>query len=192
MSLARVKNFVAGEVLTATDLNAEFTNILTNALSLVSPLGADLAAGGFKVTGLAAGFATGDAVRYEQNLPATQTEIEAGANLTQPVVSGRQQYHPSACKGWGNCDFAGASSASYNLASVTDVGTGYQRYNWTVAFGTFQYAALASADGGVTALSCRVINQLSTGYVELITYNVAGGAAVDGTNTCMAVFGDQA
>lgn len=37
MALARVKSWSAGEVLTASDLNAEFNNILSNALSLVSP-----------------------------------------------------------------------------------------------------------------------------------------------------------
>ena len=38
MALARTKTWIAGEVLTASDLNAEFNSILTNALSLVSPV----------------------------------------------------------------------------------------------------------------------------------------------------------
>lgn len=37
MSLSRVKNWVSNENLTATDLNAEFTNIIANASSLISP-----------------------------------------------------------------------------------------------------------------------------------------------------------
>ena len=38
MALAALKTFIAGEVLTASDLNALNTNILNNALSLVSPV----------------------------------------------------------------------------------------------------------------------------------------------------------
>ena len=38
MALSRIKTWVSGEVLTASDLNAEFTNILSNAISLISPL----------------------------------------------------------------------------------------------------------------------------------------------------------
>ena len=38
MSIARVKVWSANEVLTASELNAEFNNVLDNALSLVSPL----------------------------------------------------------------------------------------------------------------------------------------------------------
>ncbi len=42
MAISRVKTWIAGEVLTASDLNAEFNNVLTNALSLVSPLTGNL------------------------------------------------------------------------------------------------------------------------------------------------------
>ena len=38
MSLARVKTWSSGEVLTASDLNSEFDNLLSNALSLISPI----------------------------------------------------------------------------------------------------------------------------------------------------------
>lgn len=58
MALARVHTWAAGEVLTASDLNAEFNNILNNPTSLITPLGADLALGGFTLTGLGAGSAS--------------------------------------------------------------------------------------------------------------------------------------
>ncbi len=51
MALTRVKTWTS-EVLTSSDLNAEFNNILNNALSLISPLTASLAAGGFDITGV--------------------------------------------------------------------------------------------------------------------------------------------
>ena len=65
MALARVKNWIA-EVLTYSDLNAEFNSILNNANSLISPFTANVAAGGFKLTGLGAATTAGDALRYEQ------------------------------------------------------------------------------------------------------------------------------
>lgn len=50
MALARVKTWVSGEVLLASDLNSEFNNLLNNALTLIAPLTASLNAGGFKLT----------------------------------------------------------------------------------------------------------------------------------------------
>ncbi len=55
MALSRIKTWVLNEQLNSADLNAEFNNILNNALSLISPLTADLASGGFRITGLSAG-----------------------------------------------------------------------------------------------------------------------------------------
>ena len=46
MALSRVKTWIAGEILTASDQNSEFNNILSNAISLISPLTAALDADG--------------------------------------------------------------------------------------------------------------------------------------------------
>lgn len=78
MAISRVKNWVA-EILTFTDLNAEFNNVLNNALSLISPLTANLAAGSFKITGLAAGTTAGDAVRFEQAILQTLSTVASAA-----------------------------------------------------------------------------------------------------------------
>ncbi len=61
MAISRVKTWIAAEILTASDLNTEFNNIINNALSLISPLSGtlnvtgtvDINAGGtLKVTGV--------------------------------------------------------------------------------------------------------------------------------------------
>lgn len=57
MAIARVKTWANAEILFAADLNAEYDNIINNALSLVSPLTGDLAFGGFRGTGFALGTA---------------------------------------------------------------------------------------------------------------------------------------
>ncbi len=65
MAISRIKVWVA-EVLTYSDLNAEFNNVLNNALSLISPLTGNLAAGSFKITELGAGTSLTDAASVTQ------------------------------------------------------------------------------------------------------------------------------
>src|SRR3990167_1176961 len=50
MALSRVKVWIAGEVLLASDQNGEFNNILNNALALISPLTGTLDVDGQRLT----------------------------------------------------------------------------------------------------------------------------------------------
>src|SRR3990167_2018150 len=59
MAFSRIKVWVA-ERLNFSDLNAEFNNLINGANSLIPPFTADVAAGGFKITGLGAGTARTD------------------------------------------------------------------------------------------------------------------------------------
>jgi hypothetical protein len=52
-----------GDIL-ASDWNAEFLNIINNALSLISPLTGDLAAGGNRITGLSLGSAANPSLQF--------------------------------------------------------------------------------------------------------------------------------
>lgn len=67
MALSRVKTWIA-EILYASDLNAEFNNLLNNALSLISPLTGNLDAGSNKITALAAPTALTDAMRLGDSI----------------------------------------------------------------------------------------------------------------------------
>lgn len=49
MAISRVKTWIAGEVLTAADLNAEFNNILNNPVDLWSPAGKAVDMNGFEI-----------------------------------------------------------------------------------------------------------------------------------------------
>ena len=64
MALSRVTTWTAGQVLTAAALNAEFDNILNNALTLISPLTATLAAGGNIITGLGLGTVSSPTLQF--------------------------------------------------------------------------------------------------------------------------------
>lgn len=94
MALSRLKTWIAGEVLTASDLNSEFNNVLNNALTLISPLTADLAAGGFKLTGLGAGAALTDSATLQQvqyNFGAFLTSV-AGTNTITATATPTPAY----------------------------------------------------------------------------------------------------
>lgn len=85
MALSRIKTWVAAEVLTASDLNAEFNNILNNALSLVSPWTGNMSAGGFRLTSLAAGSVTDPALQFTGD---ANTGIFSSATDTVDVAVG--------------------------------------------------------------------------------------------------------
>lgn len=94
MALSRVKTWTAEE-LTSSDLNAEFNNILNNATSLISPLVANLSAGGFRLIGLSAGSAgspalqpTGDTDTGVYFPAANQVGVVAGGTAVVTVTGG--------------------------------------------------------------------------------------------------------
>lgn len=89
MSLSVYKTFSAGEVLTAADLNASFTNFTTNALSLISPLTGNLAAGSNKITGLANGTAAGDSLAFGQAAFGKVTLTQPATGSTITVADGK-------------------------------------------------------------------------------------------------------
>jgi hypothetical protein len=164
MSLSRVKVWNTGDVLTASDLNGEFNNILVNASTLV--------------TGLVP-------------LAATQLDQETSTSLTTFVSPGRQQLHPSAAKVW--CVWANTSSiqASYGVASITDNGTGDWTVNFTTVFSSnlfcVHYTTFDTGAGGVTDGVAAVL----VGSAEFKLRNAAG-ALTDGTSqNYMVAFGDQ-
>jgi hypothetical protein len=64
MAITAFKTFAAFEVLTASDLNASFAQIINNPIDLWSPMTKNAAAGGFKFTGLGVGGAAGEALTY--------------------------------------------------------------------------------------------------------------------------------
>lgn len=94
MTLARVHTWVSGEVLTASDLNAEFNSILNNPTALITPLTGNLALGAFSLTGLGAGTAstpslsfTGDTNTGLFSPAADQISLSAGGGTAFSVVS---------------------------------------------------------------------------------------------------------
>jgi hypothetical protein len=92
---------------------------------------------------------------YPAALPvATQTEQEAGTSLVKAVTPGMQHYHPSAVKCWGKANGAGTTlSASYNVTSISDTGTGRLGVNIATDFSSADYAITYGTERTVTALT---------------------------------------
>lgn len=75
MALARLKTWVAAEVLSAADLNGEYNNILNNALALISPLTGNL------------DFNNTQAVNFRlENLTSTPSAAQAGRIYFQTTL----------------------------------------------------------------------------------------------------------
>lgn len=115
---------------------------------------------------------------------ATQSDQETATSTTTYVSPGRQQFHPSALKFWVRGDDSTTLDASYNVASVTDVGTGDHEYTLTTAFSSANYNVQAtggnwcylSQDGADPAAgSVRIISQrVATVGFDAVRWYVCG------------------
>ena len=128
---------------------------------------------------------------------ATQAEQEAGSSTTAFTAPGRQQFHPSAAKGWVEFDATGALLASYNVASVTDTGSG----NWTVVWGTDfssgNYSAVAQGVSASTRVGEIDVSTKAAGTTVITSWISTANAdttktANDSVPMNVVAFGDQA
>lgn len=153
------------------------------------------------ITGPASGwiFCNGSALFTSGlQIAATQTQQEAGSSLVNYVTPGRQQYHPSAAKGWVKAAVDGTIfGTAYNVASVTDVGTGQARINWSTSFSSNHYVVVGSlfvdfsgALSGTLALTVRT-SSFAAGSCYLNAVRLSDGADADPSGYFVAAFGDQ-
>jgi len=86
MALARVKVWNPGDILTASDLNGEFNNVLNNPITLISPLTANISAGGNQITNLviekvAANPVVGTTGRIYFNTNSSALQVDSGKQI---------------------------------------------------------------------------------------------------------------
>lgn len=134
---------------------------------------------------------------------AIQSDQETGSSNAVAVTPGVQQFHKSAAKAWVVFDgSAGTPSVidGYNVASITDNGSGDWTVNFTTSFSSANYAAAgsASATTGGTTLGLyfdrnagggtRVARTVSA--IRVNAYSLAG-AATDSPLVSVVCYGDQ-
>jgi hypothetical protein len=124
---------------------------------------------------------------------ATQAEMEA-ASTTKVVVASRQHFHPGHVKAAGRVNSSGSVvGTAYNVASVSQTGTGVYRVTLTNAMADTNYWVVASAvTDGIPGNSCLV----SWAVVSATVFDVTTKRAFDGGDKDAAfgfvVFGDMA
>lgn len=122
---------------------------------------------------------------------ATQANQESADAVTVVVTPGRQQYHPSAAKGWAKAASNGTIAASYNVSSGEDQGSGQVKINWATDFsgGEYVVVAMAQSDGALIATAHNSVAP-AAGSVIINTFNTSG-ALTDATYYHVVAFGDQ-
>ncbi len=125
---------------------------------------------------------------YPMLIVATQAQQETGASLVVAVTPGRQQFNPSAAKGWIECGVAADIQASYNVTSITDDGAGVVTITWNVDFSTGSFCVVTGYVGGFRRFIAASTG--TAGSTQLVSRDEAG-TNTDPTNYFAAAFGDQ-
>ena len=119
---------------------------------------------------------------------ATQAEMETASSTTVFTTPGRTQYHPGVAKTWAMFDSAGSSAVNYNVASITDSGTG----DWTVVIATDFSTANFAPVGSVDSNSALIVSAfpVTAGTMRILCRNTSG-TLTDTTTIFVVAFGDQ-
>jgi hypothetical protein len=148
----------------------------------------DIATTGLAVTGALSATTSITAATIAGNVVATQSDQETATSTSTVVSPGRQQFHPSAAKCWLKCDNAGNVSASYNITSITDTGTGVVTVTIATDFSSANYAINISSD---TATSVLGASNIAAGSFRINSVLSTTLAAQDATAYFATCFGDQ-
>ena len=124
---------------------------------------------------------------------ATQANQETATSVGTIVTPGRQHHHPSAAKAWAQFNTVPATptlDAAYNIASLTDSGTGLTVVNFTTAFSSAYYACGVAFENQTsnTGASLSMPAKLA-GSVTL--YKIENATPTDCNRQCVVCFGDQ-
>lgn len=125
---------------------------------------------------------------------ATGAEVKAASDTTRPVTPGLQHLHPAHPKAWGYVMVTGGVPtlvASYNVAGITDVGTGILGVTLDVDFSSANYAIVATADREGAAPDWVGVEQRAAGSFRLRSEN-HDAQNVDPGGYSFACFGELA
>jgi hypothetical protein len=122
---------------------------------------------------------------------ANQSNMETGTSTTVAVVPGVMQYHQGVAKAWLRLVYSTGTptiSMGYNIASITDTGTGEATPVFTTAQSGTTYCVVAARDGTVQIAFSVGVSNRTTAQFQLSFRNDAGVATdLDGN---IVVFGD--
>ena len=183
----------SGENLSA---NRTLTVIVNDAARTLTIAGTSSVNGTF--SGTSSGTNTGDNSAASDTVAgiieiATAAETASAASTTLAVVPGRVQNHPGVAKVWVKVTGAGtpAIGGSYNVSSITDLGTGYFRVNIATDMSDANYAPISDCghSGAITFSYIVANSQIAAGSFEVAT--VSSGALADCDVWTAAAWGAQ-
>ncbi len=123
---------------------------------------------------------------------ATQAAQETGSATDKMVTPGRQQFHPSAAKGWVKFSVGAVSAANYNVASITDTAAGDWTVNWATDFSSANYAVSVTAL--LTATDARLVfaRAQAAGTTRIQMSNTSASLTeTNASDIFVTAFGDQ-
>lgn len=144
--------------------------------------------GSIDLTTMAAGAAS--AIMHS-GIAANKSAMETATDLGRPVVPGLMHHHPGVAKAqafFGIVAGAPVLVSSYNVSSITDVGTGLFNVNFTTPFSSANWAPIATPSAAVARLI--VINTQSASLVQLSVRD-DGGTPSDPAGVAFAGYGTQ-
>jgi len=128
---------------------------------------------------------------------ATQANQETATSTTTAVSPGRQQFHPSAAKAWVRYQTVTTTTniASYNVASLTDNGTGDTTITYTTNFSSgtsYNGVFMGRQDSQNVNVVIVPAANYTASTVRVLTYNDDVPKALrDYEIVCGTMFGDQ-
>lgn len=130
---------------------------------------------------------------------AAQSDQETGTSTTTFVAPGRQQYHPSAAKGWVSYTHVTGTPtiySSYNVTSLTDNGAGDVSINFTTNFSNANYTVITASCANAASTMITRVGAQTTSVCSVITQNSISPFTkndIDSATsvTGLAFFGDQ-
>lgn len=120
---------------------------------------------------------------------AAQSDQETGTSTTTYVSPGRQHFHPSAAKAWGNVSTPTTVNASYGgSASVSKTGTGAYTVTHGVTFSSANYSVLVSVYDTSNYVATITARNATTFSVKF--YRIDAAALDDPSQFHYVCFGD--
>lgn len=123
---------------------------------------------------------------------ATQSDMETATNTVKFVTPAQTKNHPGVAKAWAYITYSGSTpvlSASYNVASISEVSFGSVKATFTTAMSSANYAAVCTASNSSGNGSLGVINELAAAYVVCGTESSTTGG-VTRVPRMIIIFGD--
>lgn len=186
-AVSRVKTWSDGEVLTHTDLNAEFQNIIDNMTTAISPLTANLDFAGYQGVNFVLEKLGADGSGVEGQLIYNTT-----SNVPKIYTTAWKQiaFGDSRIKGWCNLDGTGTMTVDdhYNVdtGSCVDNGAGDYTIAWDTDFATTDYVIVGTSTTAVVQIS----SSLATGSARMKSTDIAG-TPTDADPVCIIAIGAQ-